>query len=384
VTRAAVGGTLMDEAVNRTTSWTAAVLACLAWACAGVDNPEWDGRDAPDLADPVDSDAPGDAVDAADTDARTDPDLSDAADGEDEEIAPPFTCTAADTSSPVLDGVLVYDPADPHPGDTVTVVVRSQSLDRPEAPAMVLEERSAGGTRTWNAGTVAGGRAVYYYAVSNVEPGDHCLVGKIDGADEISGKFTVTPRPAGPPRCEGGVFKVTTNHLWTCGEQPEWGNEVRIEVYGADGNPMPGVTVRIKWPDTTQRPIYNDTDPPDPSEIPETVETGSDGVFAGFNYWPTNVNGYMVFNLSVDGCASDTATEITTGWWETDNDGCRFCDPGYTNRNVWGHWSHTVIFTLDPDATQACVVPVDHAGQQGCRIEHIHHDPDHMACWDVP
>ena len=103
---------------------------------------------------------------------------------------------------------------------------------------------------------------------------------------------SVASTNAGPPRYEGGVFKLTTNHLWTCDEQPEWGNVVRLEVYDSDGNPMPGVTIRVGWPDTTERPIYNDTDPPDPSEIPETVTTGSEGVFSGFNYWPTNVNGY--------------------------------------------------------------------------------------------
>lgn len=115
------------------------------------------------------------------------------------------------------------------------------------------------------------------------------------------------------------------------------------------------------------------------------MTTDGDGQFHGYNYWPINENGYMVFLLSVDGCASEVATEITTGWWETDNDGCRFCDSGaHPNRNVWGHWSYTVDFQVDPAATEACVVPNDHAGQVGCTIEHIHHDPSHMDCWPAP
>ena len=350
-----------------------------------ADDAVTEGGEAPDPG-PDDTAAP----DMADGDGSL-PDMDepespppDATDAAEEETVEIFTCTPPSASSPVLDGVLVYDPADPHPGDTVTVIVRSRELDRPEAPPMVLDELSSAGTRSWDVNAMAGGKALYYYAIPDVEPGDHCLTGKIDGADEIAGKFTVTPRPSPPEKCHGGIFKVTTNHLWTCDEQPEWGNVIRIEVVDASGAPMSGIPVRIGWPDTTERPIYNDTEPPEPSEIPGVVETGGDGVFSGFNYWPINVNGYMVFNLSVDGCASDTATEITTGWWETDNDGCRFCSEGYTHRNVWGHWSTTVVFELDTSTDQACVVPSDHAGQQGCAVSHIHHAPGRTACYEVP
>ncbi|MFH1438810.1 MAG: hypothetical protein ABIJ56_24080 [Pseudomonadota bacterium] len=371
---------------------------CVGYGCSGYwsmsedaggepDAVDDGGGEGGDTLDPDDEEpdgaeaADGDAA-ASDTDGDESP-TPDAVDAAEEETVEIFTCTPPSASSPVLDGVLVYDPADPHPGDTVTVIVRSRELDRPEAPPMVLDELSQAGTRAWNVNAMAGGKALYYYAIPDVEPGDHCLAGKIGGSDEISGKFTVTPRPPPPARCHGGIFKVTTNHLWTCDEQPEWGNVIRIEVVDASGAPMPAIPIRIGWPDTTERPIYNDTDPPEPSEIPGVVETGGDGVFPGFNSWPINVNGYMVFNLSVDGCASDTATEITTGWWETDNDGCRFCEESTTHRNVWGHWSTTVVFELDTSTDLACVVPSDHAGQQGCSISHIHHAPDHTACYSV-
>jgi hypothetical protein len=360
--------------------WMAALLAGAVWVtgCSGVV-----GGTRKDAAVPSDG---ADGIDAAVIDgALTDGTLPEGGlfDGAGPDAAPPFTCNQVPTSSPVLDGIVALDPADPHPGDTVTVIVRSQVLDRHEAPPMVLEETSQAGVRTWNTNHMAGGRALYYYAVPNVELGDHCLLGKISGADEISARFTVTPRPAPPPRCNGGIFKVTVNHLWTCNEQPEWGNEIWIYTYDENGSPMPNVTIRIAWPDTTLRPIYNDTDPPNPSNIPETVQTDGSGLYHGYNYWPTNQNGYMVFNLHVDGCASDVATEITTGWWETDNYGCRFCN--LSNRNSWGHWSHTVEFHLDTSATQACVIPSDHAGHEsGCAQEHIHHDPNYTACYNVP
>lgn len=370
---------------TRVVSWIGAGLFCwVSFGCDGVvgggDKTKQDGG----------LDARGDAAgdcaiggDGVSNEQGSEPPDGALPDGGPPDAALPFTCDPVSTSSPVLDGIVVFDPADPHPGDTVVVVVKSNALGRQEAPPMVLQETHAGGTRSWSTNHMAGGNALYYYAIADVELGDHCLVGKIDGADEISAKFTVTQRPAGPPKCNGGVFKVTENHQWTCAEQPEWGNEIWIYTYDQNGDPMPNVTVRIRWPDTTQRPIHNDTDPPDPSDIPQIVQTGGDGVFHGYNYWPTNQNGYMVFELQVDGCASDVATEITSGWWETDNYGCRHCDPSFTHRNVWGHWSHTIVFELDPVATQACKIPVDHAGQQGCTVEHIHHDPNHTACWEI-
>ncbi|MFH2005837.1 MAG: hypothetical protein ABI333_04530 [bacterium] len=332
-----------------------------------------------DAAPSTDGDLDGDA---AQSDAAAAGDA--AVDAASADAGPPFTCTQEPTSSPVLDAVIALDPADPHPGDTVTVVVRSQGVDRPDAPPMELEVTSASGTVPWQTNAMAGGRAVYYYALSNVEPGDHCVLGRIGGAPEISARFTVTQRPVGPARCGGGIFKVIENHQWTCSEQPEWGNEVFIHVLDANGQGMANQPLRLDWPATTLRPIYNDTAPPAPSDIPPTVVTDGSGVFHGWNYWPINGNGYMVFNVSVDGCASDVATELTTGWWETDNGGCRFCDPSFLHRNVWGHWSYTVTFQLSVAATEACVVSGDHAGQQSCTVEHIHHDPGHDACFPAP
>src|SRR4029079_9326469 len=99
--------------------------------------------------------------------------------------------------------------------------------------------------------------------------------------------------------------------------------------------------------------------------------------------WPSNGNGFTVFELSVEGAASDRATEITSGWWDTAPDGCRYC-PDYPTRNVYGHWSHRVVFQLDPAAGTICVVPTDHAGQSACGTPgHIQHAPDASACWSA-
>ena len=298
----------------------------------------------------------------------------------------PFTCEVADPGSPRLAADLLIDPADPHPGDTVVVVVDSTEVDVGDAPPMTLHVRGADGERDLTPTHVAGGRVVYYCAVADVARGDLCLEGRIDGIAEVARGVTVTPRPAGPPRVGGGIYKVVTNHQWTCDEQPEFGVTLRAVVRDAAGAPVPAVVVRLDWPATTERPIYNDRDPPEPTLIPATLTTNGEGVaelwteLGDGNRFPINEHGLMVFTMTVDGAASDVATEITTGWWETDSSGCRYCDGA---RNVWGHWSHTIEFQLDPAATRACVVPTDHAGMSRCQEAHIHHDPDHVACWDV-
>ena len=91
--------------------------------------------------------------------------------------------------------------------------------------------------------------------------------------------------------------------------------------------------------------------------------------------------GYLMFLLSVDGGASDTAVEITTGLWETTNAGCNYC--GKYGINVYGHWSYTVEFQRDPAAKQVCEVPTDHAGQSKCGARHLYHDPAYTSCRPV-
>jgi hypothetical protein len=289
----------------------------------------------------------------------------------------PFACDAATADSPVLDGIVLFDPADPHPGDTLTVIVRATNgLGRPDAPAMTLEVTDAHGVLDHASQTVEGGEAIYYYAVPDVALGDVCVLGSIDGQPEVAGKVTVTPRPSDPPS-DGGIFKITANHQWTCGEQPSNGNELHVWVRDENGAGIAGQAVSLSVADSTDAgSIYNADGEPLPTEI----VTGEDGHAQAYNYWPISDNGLLVFRVAVAGVASDIATEITTGWWEDDLMGCNYCNTATVN--VWGHWSYTIEFQRDPAATEICVVENDHAGMTACgEPRHVHHHPDVRACW---
>ena len=125
-------------------------------------------------------------------------------------VAPPFTCLPEVATSPALKALVHLDPAEPHPGDTLTVIVRSTNGTKPpSAPKLVMQAVGAKGTvveqTTMKAG---GGDTLYYFAIPDVQLGDICLLGLIDGATpEIAAKVTVTARPPGPPLVNG-VYKV--------------------------------------------------------------------------------------------------------------------------------------------------------------------------------
>lgn len=307
---------------------------------------------------------------------------TDEADGSDSgdttgEPLPPFSCDAVAADSPVLDGLVLFDPGQPHPGDTLTVIVRATNgLSRADAPPMELEVTDRDGVQTLQPQAMEGGQVLYYFAIPDVPEGDVCLRGIIDGATEIGSKVTVTPRPPGP-LVAGGIYKVVSNHMWTCDEQPDWGNELHVWVRDENGQGMPDVAVSVRPADSTDpATIYNGDGEP----LPDQIVTGADGHAMVYNYWPISDNGLLVFNVAVDGLASDIATEITTGWWEDDNMGCNYCSTPTVN--VWGHWSYTVEFQRDPSATEICVVENDHAGMSACgEPRHIHHHPDVQACW---
>lgn len=280
-------------------------------------------------------------------------------------------------SSPVLDALVLLDPAQPHPGDTLNVVVRATNgTSRGDAPPMELEVSDRDGVSTLSPLTIQGGEALYYYSIPDVPQGDLCLRSLIDGATEASAKVTVTPRPPGPP-VDGGIFKVRANHQWTCDEQPGWGNELHVWVRDENGQAMEGVSVAVGYADSTDPgSIYNGDGEP----IPSAIVTGADGHGMIFDYWPISDNGLLVLELQVDGVASDIATELTTGWWEDDTMGCNYCNTATVN--VWGHWSYTVEFQRDPAATEVCVVDNDHAGMAACGNDlHVHHAPGVVPCW---
>ena len=316
-------------------------------------------------------------------DAGTDVDAAiavDSASTVDVAVKPPFQCTPATATSPVLAGTFLFDPAEPHPGDTLTVLVKSANYKQANAPKMTLEATAGAGLDTEDVTIMAGGLGViYYYAVPNLQLGDVCLLTRIGGNPELAGKVTVTPRPAPPPSATG-VYKVTSNHQFTCQEEVPWGNEFHVAVLDAQGSGVPGAVVDVRLPDTTDvASIKNASTKP----VPKTLTMDSTGHYDDYYWWPSNDNGFTVFELSVQGTASDHATEITSGWWETDDTGCRYCDPSQPI-NVYGHWSHRVVFRLDATATDACVVPSDHAGMSACPSHgHAHHHATHEACWSV-
>lgn len=293
--------------------------------------------------------------------------------------APPFHCDAAAATSPLLAGTFLFDPKDPHPGDTVTVLVRSTKFSEASAPAMTLDATSSKGTSTEKITITSGGNGVtYYFALPDVPLGDMCLLTHVKGAPELAGKLTVTPRPAPAPSPKG-VYKVQANHQFTCQEQVPWGNELHVEVLDAQGKGVPGAVVNVRLPDTTDLTNIKNADT---KPVPKTLTMDGSGKYDDYFWWPSNGNGYTIFDLSVQGSASDVATEISSGWWETDGTGCRYCNTGQPI-NVYGHWSHRIVFKLDSSTSQACLVPSDHAGMSACAATHGHayHHPTHQACW---
>lgn len=309
--------------------------------------------------------------------------LADARPGRDvgADVAPaPFHCEPAAATSPVLAGTFLFDPVAPHPGDTITVLVKSANKSQANAPPMTLEVTTATGTSTEPVTMLSGGAGViYYYAVPDARLGDVCLLTRVKGAPELAAKLTVTPRPAPAPSPQG-VFKVTANHQLTCQEQVPWGNELHVAVLDAAGVGVPNAVVTVRLPDTTDvGSIKNATTKP----VPTSLKMDATGHYDDYFWWPSNDHGLTIFDLSVQGSASDVATEISSGWWETDSTGCRYCDPSQPI-NVYGHWSHRIVFKLDPGASQACLVPTDHAGQAACAEHgHVYHHPSHQACWAV-
>jgi hypothetical protein len=291
-----------------------------------------------------------------------------------------FTCTEASTSSPALAALFLLDPKDPHPGDTLTVVIRATNgVGSGDAPPMTLGATSAKGTSDVPLSILIGGPATYVYEVPDVPLGDICLLSKVNGADEASGKVTVTPRPPGPS-AQSGVYKVTENHQFTCDEQPDWGNELHVEVRDAAGNGVPNAKIDVRLPDWTDLGSIKNADT---NPVPSELATDGSGHYDDYFWWPSNDNGFTIFELTVQGTASDRATEITSGWWQSDPSGCTYCNGG-TAHNVYGHWSHRIVFQLDASATEACVVPTDHAGQSACGAPgHVQHDPGYSACWSV-
>lgn len=302
--------------------------------------------------------------------------------------AAPFTCSLP-PASPALDLRHWLHPAAPLAGQTVTLVLQSQNTKPPEAPKLVTDLVNRRGQRSVSSFELAGGaKATYHISVADLAEGENCLVVRDGTRVELAIKLAA-PAPTPLPR-GSGPWKVTRNHQWTCGEQPTWGNLLRVKVVDEKGAPVSGARVAIRWTDDTVYPVK-------PDEIatsweahahPKSLTTDGSGEAALMTPWGEGIRtpidakpSYLVFLLSVEGGASDVATEITTGLWEANMAGCNYCSTFAVN--VYGHWSYTVEFRRDPAAGQVCEVPIDHQGQQKCAFNHFFHEPGKTSCRPV-
>ena len=358
-------------------AWLAIVLALAA--CEGTIGTK-----------PPDDAAPSDAVlDAgADTDAA-------AADAAPQPDAPPVFVCDLPAATPTLAPAHWLHPSAPRAGQTLTVIFQSTNTKGNDAPLLVGEVTNQDGTRALPDPTIAGGdQAIYYFAVGDLTSGENCVVLRRDGNVELALKAMAADAGSGVAR-GSGPWRVTANHQWRCDEQPTFGNLLFVEVKDETGAPVNGASVSLDVTDDTAYPMGPDNAPSwEASHQPKTLTTGADGRAELWVDWgdpmglregilsPVDARpAFVVYLLSIEGGASDTATEITTGQWEANREGCNYC--GLYGINVYGHWSHTVTFQRDPAAAEVCDVPVDHAGQQACAFTHFYHDPDRPSCLPV-
>jgi hypothetical protein len=312
---------------------------------------------------------------------------SDPSDASSDTALPPFSCTL-DTASPSLDPTLSLHPLAVMAGQTVTFSLFSGNTSVGEAPPLRARVVDRNGTREVEPSMIVGGPAVYYFSIADLAEGENCVAILRGDAVEAVHKLEVGPAVA-VPRGDG-VWKITSHHQWTCDEQPTFGNLLNVEVADEQGAPIADAVVALRFTDDAVFPIKPDTTALTfaDSQHPKSMITGADGHAALVTPWGEGIRSPIdhrpslaVFQLEVAGGASDVATEISTGIWETDPSGCNFCNR--TAVNVYGHWSYTIRFQRDRAATEICDVPTDHAGQSACTIQHFYHDPARPSCRPV-
>ena len=301
----------------------------------------------------------------------------------------PFACEPA-AATPSLELHHWLHPSSPVAGQTLTVVMQSQNTRPRNGPPLSAVLVNRDGMRRTNHYTRAGGdKATYHVSIAGLAAGENCVA--IYNGDNVEVAFEIIAADPGAGVARGnGVWKVSANHQWTCDEQPTWGNLLHVRVVDEAGAPVEGATVGLRFTDDAIYPVPPDDGATNFAEHgqPKTMTTGSDGRAELVTPWGEGIRSpidakpsYLVFQVSIEGGASDVATEISTGIWETNNDGCNFCNRSAVN--VYGHWSYTVEFQRDPTATEICDVPNDHAGQGACGPIHFFHEPDQRSCIPV-
>jgi len=309
------------------------------------------------------------------------------ADGSPDSAVPPFSCEPL-TASPTLEPTLSLHPLAPVAGQTVTLSLHSGNTGAGQAPPLRARIVDRTGTREVDPTMIVGGPAVYYFSIADLVEGEACLsVLRGDGV-EVAQRLEVAP--AVPVARGAGVWKITRHHQWTCDEQPTFGNLLHVEVVDEHDAPVEGAVARLRFTDDAKFPIKPDTVAQTfaDSQHPKSMTTGADGRAELVTPWGEGIRSPIdarpslaVYQVDIAGGASDVATEISTGLWETDKSGCNFCNRYAVN--VYGHWSYTIRFQRDPSATEVCDVPTDHAGHGSCAIEHFYHDPARPSCHPV-
>ncbi len=303
---------------------------------------------------------------------------------------PPFSCEPSPTTPTLALSSWQHPAAGLLAGQTVTLVVQSQNTNKADAPPLTATLVNSQGARTIDPVLPSGGaKPVWQLSLAGLALGDNCVEVRNGANVEYAVKIVGASPSPGVPRGDG-VWKITRHHQWTCEEQPTYGNLLQVYVKDEFDSPVPGATVNLRWTDDASFPV-----PPDAAAQtweahgqPKTLTTDANGFAELFTPWGQGIRSpidakpsYVVFLVSVAGGASDVATEITTGWWETDEFGCKYCEQEAVN--VYGHWSHTIEFKRDPAALQVCEVGTDHAGQAGCSAPHLFHDPLNASCVPV-
>lgn len=301
----------------------------------------------------------------------------------------PFSCTLDPLSSSLELTAWTHPAAGWQAGQTVTLVLQSQNTAKDDAPPLSVELVNRDGVRIIDDDyLVGGGVPVWYLSVAGLALGENCIHVRNGELVEHALKI-VAAEPTGVAR-GGGVWKVSSNHQWTCEEQVTFGNFLHVRVEDELGGPVEGATVNLRWTDDTVYPV-----PPDDTAQgweehgqPKTLTTNAEGFADLWTPWGEGIRspidgkpGFAVFLVTMADGASDVATEITTGLWEADDAGCDYCPQDAVN--VYGHWSYTVTFRRDLAATQVCEVGIDHAGQASCSHQHFFHDPDLASCLPV-
>ena len=204
--------------------------------------------------------------------------------------SPPFACKLP-TLSATLKPKVWQHPKTPHAAQTVVLSLQSRISPKPSTPhALTTTLLNSAGKRTIKTYDVAGGKYwIYHIPVAALRAGDNCVVVRRGSSVELARKITAAS-PAKLAR-GNGVWKVKSNHQWGCGEQPTYGNLLKVRVLDQAGKPVKGARVNIRWTDDTVYPVKPDSSASSwaAHKHPKYLTTGSDGRASLTTPWGTGL-----------------------------------------------------------------------------------------------